>query len=139
MAFLFFQDFNTNFYLSSVSSVLFSRSHHIIATIYANDTARLDAVQQQVAAAFTLLGLRDGSGLADDKVFFGYRDSISQPTVLGAPPTKHAPDDQPVIATGEFLLGYTNEIGGSYRVSPSQLSLNGSYAAFRILEQDVAG
>src|SRR5207253_9720083 len=48
------------------------------------------------------------------------------------------PDAQPAVATGEFLLGYTNERTGKYTVQPPQLSTNSSYAAFRILEQDVA-
>ena len=43
------------------------------------------------------------------------------------------------MQTGEFLLGYLNESGGTYTVQPAELSTNSSYAAFRILEQDVAG
>ena len=50
-----------------------------------------------------------------------------------------APDCQPAVPTGEFLLGYLNAIPGYYRVKPDELSQNSSYAAFRILEQDVAG
>lgn len=116
---------------------------HMLVSLWVRDSTEvLESVSAQLRTAFTdaanILLEQDANALPDSKVHFGYRDSISQPTVLGAPPTKHAPDDQPVVATGEFLLGYTNEIGGSYSVSPSQLSLNGSYAAFRILEQDVA-
>src|SRR5438876_350864 len=41
-------------------------------------------------------------------------DNIAQPTVLGALPRKHDfPDDQPVVPTGEILLGYTNAGGGT--------------------------
>lgn len=115
---------------------------HLLVSLWVRDSTEvLESVSAQLRAAFdgaaTILLEQDANALPDNKVHFGYRDSISQPTVLGAPPTKHTPDDQPVVATGEFLLGYTNEIGGTYRVSPSQLSTNSSYAAFRILEQDV--
>ena len=49
------------------------------------------------------------------------------------------PDDQPIVSTGEFLLGYLNESGATYRVVPDELSRNSSYSSFRILEQDVVG
>lgn len=102
----------------------------------------LAEVTEKLRAAWkdcmTELSAHDASALPDNRVHFGYRDNISQPTVQGAPPRKHPiPDDQPVVATGEFLLGYTNEYGSQYTVQPSQLSRNSSYAAFRILEQDV--
>ncbi|VEB42298.1 Uncharacterised protein [Chromobacterium violaceum] len=44
-----------------------------------------------------------------------------------------------MVATGEFLLGYLNESNGRYTLQPEELSLNSSFAAFRILEQDVPG
>lgn len=72
---------------------------------------------------------------------FGFADGLSQPWVKGAPPREQqprAPDDE--IATGEVLLGYTNEYG--YQpVSPhwglDDLGRNGSYLVFRKLEQHV--
>jgi deferrochelatase/peroxidase EfeB len=92
------------------------------------------------AAGFRELLSHDASALPDNQVHFGYRDSISQPTVQGAPSRKHqTPDDQPEVPTGEFLLGYLNAGGGTYSVQPAALSTNSSYAAFRILDQDVAG
>ena len=51
----------------------------MVASIYADDEEHLDSVQTQVARAFTVLGSRDGRNLAADKVFFGFKDSISQP------------------------------------------------------------
>jgi Dyp-type peroxidase family len=92
------------------------------------------------AGALEELGAHDASALADNKVHFGYTDNISQPTVEGAPPTKRPrPDHQPVAPTGEFLLGYTNQYGASYTVGQAELSTNSSFAAFRVLDQDVAG
>jgi deferrochelatase/peroxidase EfeB len=92
------------------------------------------------AAGFRELLAHEAAALPDNQVHFGYRDNISQPTVQGAPSRKHStPDAQPEVPTGEFLLGYPNASGGTYSVQPAQLSTNSSYAAFRILDQDVAG
>jgi Dyp-type peroxidase family len=118
--------------------------HMLISLWVRNSQAVLETVSAQLTAAFagavTIVLMQDANALPDNKVHFGYRDSIAQPAVIGAPPSKRdTPDDQPAVATGEFLLGYTNEIGGSYQVSPAALSTNSSYAAFRILEQDVPG
>lgn len=117
---------------------------HLLVSVWVRNSLEvLESVTAKLNTAFdgaaTVLLVQDANALPDDKIHFGYRDSIAQPTVIGAPPGKYPPDDQPPVATGEFLLGYKNEIGGTYRVSPSQLSTNSSYAAFRILEQDVAG
>lgn len=117
---------------------------HILLSLWVRDSLDvLETVSSQLRAAFagavTELFVHDAAALPDDKVHFGYRDSIAQPNVIGAPASKYPPDDQPAVLTGEFLLGYPNETGGVYSVSPAQLSTNGSYAAFRILEQDVAG
>jgi len=92
------------------------------------------------SGAFQELSACDAAALADNKVHFGYTDNISQPHVEGAPPTKRPrPDQQPVAPVGEFLLGHQNQYGGTYTVSPTELSTNSSFAAFRVLEQDVAG
>ena len=99
-------------------------------------TARL---RTGFAGCLTELSAHDAVA-SDNFVHFGYHDNIAQPTVAGAPPRKHeVPDDQPVVPTGEFLLGYENAYGWHYSVEPAALSTNSSYAAFRILEQDVAG
>jgi deferrochelatase/peroxidase EfeB len=118
--------------------------HLILSLWVTTDPVVLERVTATLRAAFTgcmtELTFHDAKALPDNHIHFGYRDSISQPTVLGAPPRKQEiPDAQPAIATGEVLLGYPNETGGCYSVKPDQLSTNSSYAAFRILEQDVAG
>lgn len=115
---------------------------HLLISLWVRDSTEiLDNVSAKLTDAFdgaaTVLLVHDAEALPDDKIHFGYRDSIAQPTVIGAPPS-NSPDDQPAVSTGEFLLGYENEIGGTYQVTPSELSTNSSYAAFRILEQDVA-
>jgi Dyp-type peroxidase family len=118
---------------------------HVVLSLWIDaDPPELEALSAQLRAAFagalTELSAQDAQALPDNQVHFGYRDNIAQPTVIGAPPSKRpVPDDQPPVKTGEFLLGYGNETGGTYRVTPAQLSTNSSYAAFRLLEQDVAG
>jgi deferrochelatase/peroxidase EfeB len=118
---------------------------HVVLNLWVDESpAVLDRVTAQLRTAFaagmTELLFHDATALPDNHVHFGYRDNIAQPTVQGAPPRKRPdPDDQPVVPTGEFLLGYPNASGGTYSVQPAQLSTNSSYAAFRILEQDVVG
>jgi deferrochelatase/peroxidase EfeB len=118
---------------------------HVVLNLWVDeDLSVLESVTARLRAAFagcmTELSAHDAKALPDNQVHFGYRDNIAQPTILGAPPRKcEIPDDQEPVATGEFLLGYINENNGTYAVQPAELSTNSSYAAFRILEQDVAG
>ena len=118
---------------------------HVVLNVWVDDNpAVLEDVstrlRQAWAGAMTELSAHDAQALPDNFVHFGYHDNIAQPTVEGAPPRKRqVPDDQPVVPTGEFLLGYQNAYGAQYTVQPPALSTNSSYVAFRILEQDVAG
>lgn len=118
---------------------------HVVLNLWVDENPSvLEAVTARLRAAFagcmTELSAHDAQALPDNQVHFGYRDSISQPTVIGAPDRKcEIPDHQEPVATGEVLLGYANQSGGTYSVQPAELSTNSSYAAFRILEQDVAG
>lgn len=119
-------------------------AHAVLSLWVHEDAAVLEQQSQRLragfAAGFRELLSHDAAALPNNQVHFGYRDNISQPTVQGAPPRKHpTPDAQPEVPTGEFLLGYLNASGGTYSVQPPQLSTNSSYAAFRILDQDVAG
>ena len=121
-----------------------SRVHVVLNLWVHKDPAVLEEVTARLRAAFgggmTELSSHDARALPDNFVHFGYHDNIAQPTIDGAPPRKHPiPDAQPVVPTGEFLLGYQNAYQSTYSVQPAQLSTNSSYAAFRILEQDVVG
>lgn len=128
---------------------------HLIATIYAVDRSHLDEVQDQVAQAFSVLGVRDarartdanvlgpqyaGDGSPNNRVFFGYADSISQPKfnhLTDAQPAKTS-DSSPL---GTVLLGHPTRMEGvMFGVpSPKVLGLNGSFNAFRVLAQDAHG
>jgi deferrochelatase/peroxidase EfeB len=115
---------------------------HIIASIYASNDSEsdgatiLDEVQRQVARAFDVLGARDGAAFPKNRVHFGYVDSISQPQF-------HKKDGavEPIDPLGTVLLGYPTRLEGlRFRVpDPPELGFNGTFNAFRILEQDVVG
>jgi deferrochelatase/peroxidase EfeB len=119
-----------------------NQAHAILSTVAIDDASR-NAVTTQLNALFqstgiTSLGFHDADDLPDSFVHFGYRDSISQPNIDGAPMKKYGLDSQPLVATGEFVTGYPNQSGTVIPVPVSdEFGKNGSYAAFRILEQNV--
>ena len=120
---------------------------HLIVSLWSHESLQaLEEASAELREAFAgaanELSAHDAAALPDNKVHFGYTDNIAQPHVEGAPPRKRPhPDQQPVAPTGEFLMGYPSQNGGGqvYSVSPEALSLNSSFSAFRILEQDVVG
>ncbi|MBR0696033.1 hypothetical protein [Bradyrhizobium lablabi] len=120
------------------------RRIHLIATIYADEVAQLDQVQRRALAdgnALRLLGTREGCCFPDDQVHFGYRDNITQPRFAEVHDPQRYDDGQPMAPLGTVLLGYsTNFEGLKWRVpQPDALGLNGTFNAFRVLEQDVVG
>ena len=114
---------------------------HLIASIHSDTPDHLDRVEEQVAKAFTVLGVRNGRNLPDGKVFFGYVDGISQPRFEQVYDPEQAEVEEPIDPLGTALLGYrTRQEGVEFRVpSPHALGFNGSFNAFRILAQDAAG
>jgi deferrochelatase/peroxidase EfeB len=114
---------------------------HIVASIYADAAQHLDRAQAQVARVFTVLGIWDGRSLADNKVFFGYVDNISQPRFEGIRDPDQANVDEPKDPLGTVLLGHPTRLEGlTFCVPrPAALGLNGTFNAFRILAQDAAG
>ncbi len=91
----------------------------------------------QIGTAFQELLALEGRALQGQKVHFGYRDGISQPTIEGGP-EKNIPDDQPVSPAWSFII--LDDPNSSYYVpEPRALGLNGSFGAFRILRQNVVG
>jgi Dyp-type peroxidase family len=118
------------------------RRIHLVASIYADDDAQLERLQHQAIGdgkAFRLLGTRDGWISRDDHVHFGYRDNIAQPRFKEVHDLERHADGQPLAPLGTVLLGYeTNFEGLMWRV-PHAVGHNGSFNAFRVLKQDVAG
>jgi deferrochelatase/peroxidase EfeB len=121
---------------------------HILLSLYTEEARarRLEAVsarlrQRFAAAGLTEVSAHDAGALPDQTVHFGYRDGIAQPQIQGGT-GRDIPDMQPQAPTGDFLLGrdYVNAYGGNFiGTLPAALADNGTYGAFRILRQDVAG
>ena len=120
---------------------------HIVASIYGDNVAQLDTIQRAAIAGGKGLRLlepaRDGWCFNGDYVHFNYTDNISQPRFAEIHDREaHSKNDlQPMAPLGTVLLGYpTNFEGLKWRVPlPEALGHNGSFNAFRVLEQDVVG
>jgi len=121
---------------------------HLLLSLFTNE-ARHPCMNQWTSVLESLFaedGLEavwrlDANTLPDGKVHFGYKDGIAQPRIKGVP-GKELPDMQPACEPGEFLLGrgYRNQYNGSFIGQlPPELADNGTYGAFRLLAQDVAG
>jgi deferrochelatase/peroxidase EfeB len=116
---------------------------HLLLSLAAVSPAARDRATEAVLAGtapgLTELDRMDGDLLPGRVDHFGYVDGISQPTVDPAPPPG-PPDRLPVQPTGAFLLGHPSQFTGhSYPVpDPPALGRNGSFAAFRVMAQDVA-
>ncbi len=68
---------------------------------------------------------------------FGYRDKLSQPALEGSGEAP-SPASGAAVKPGEFILGYPDEDGnGPSLPQPEVLSRNGSYLAYRRLEEHV--
>lgn len=117
---------------------------HLVLSLFAQSAAALESTTKHLALAWFAgcaeVGRSDGAWLAGNAAHFGYRDGLSQPTVEGVPPAG-LPDHLPRAPVGEFLLGHPSQHAQfSYPVPvPPELGANGSFAAFRVLEQDVHG
>lgn len=114
---------------------------HIIASVYADDMNTIERVSAQVRSAFTVLGVRDGRNLANDKVFLGYRDNISQPRFEHVADPSQDRVQEPVDPLGTVLLGHPTRLS-TLRFGvpqPDELGRDGTFNAFRILAQDAAG
>jgi Dyp-type peroxidase family len=115
---------------------------HLLVTVSAQSRDALDAATKQLEHAWSAgcveLGRHDGAWLPGDVAHFGYRDGFSQPTIDSVP-LAGLSDHLPQAPVGEFLLGYPSQFDQfTYPVpEPPELGLNGSFAAFRVLEQDV--
>ena len=116
---------------------------HVAMTIYARDEVELDVALAAAMAELdrssgvTLLGCHRFGADAEAKNPFGYRDSISQPTVAGAG-VEPQPGQERAIAPGEFILGENSETGSPLGIpQPSVLGRNGSYVVLRKFESQV--
>lgn len=121
-----------------------TRDAHVVFTAVAPDSARLEAAVDRARPAYdrlpavTAIWRQDCYALPTEKEHFGYRDGVSHPAVEGSGIPGSNELEVP-LRSGEFVLGYPDEIGGVRTPQPTVLGRNGSYAVFRKLQQDVAG
>ncbi|MGQ4615727.1 Dyp-type peroxidase [Nocardia sp. R7R-8] len=119
---------------------------HAIAILFAHDDAErarwVDAHHHLVArcAGVTVLSTLDLAAvapLAYPHDHFGYRDRLSQPVIEGSG-EQPTPGTGAPIKAGEFILGYPDEDGPPVGLpQPEVLSRNGSYLAYRRLQEHV--
>jgi Dyp-type peroxidase family len=117
---------------------------HAMLLFYAADAPTLQAADNwhglilRDLPGVVVMYEQDAGLLPDGREHFGYRDGIGQPAVEGSgvPPL---PGQGRPVRTGEFILGYTDESGHlNSGPQPEALGRNGSFAAFRKLQQNVA-
>jgi Dyp-type peroxidase family len=125
---------------------LASADLHAIAILFARDEAERDRCAREhasflaqtpgvsVLSSLDLLAVPPFDHAHDH---FGYRDRISQPVIegTGEEPT---PGSGAPLKAGEFILGYEDESGATPKLpQPEILSRNGSYMAYRRLQEHV--
>ncbi|MEP9404139.1 Dyp-type peroxidase [Sphingomonas sp. VNH70] len=110
---------------------------HIALTIYARDDVALDAAVEKAMGEFershgvTLVGTHRFGADADAKNPFGFRDSISQPSIKGSG-VDPQPGQERAVAPGEFILGENSETGAPVGMpEPAELGRNGSFVVLR--------
>lgn len=120
-----------------------TRDVHVVITAIAPDSPRLEAAIDRARPAYerlsgvTAIWRQDCYALPTEKEHFGYLDGVSHPAVEGSGIPGSNALEVP-LKSGEFVLGYPDEIGGVQTPQPAVLGRNGSYAVFRKLHQDVA-
>ena len=121
---------------------------HAIAILFARNAQERQRVTGEHAAYLARIpGVDVLSALDLDAIppfdyardHFGYRDRLSQPEIegTGVDPT---PGSGKPIKPGEFILGYPDEDGPAVGLpQPETLSRNGTYMAYRRLQEHVGG
>lgn len=115
---------------------------HLLISVYADDANDRSAIADRILGArgaFRLRAALDGEAFTGDLVHFGYRDSIAQPQFYGVHDPDDRRDDQPFVEVGAVLLGHATPVENlRWQVpQPNVLGHNGSFNAFRVLEQQV--
>lgn len=119
---------------------------HAIVILFARDAAERERCIREHAAflaqtpgvdVLSTLDLEATPPYDEPHTHFGYRDRLSQPVIegTGEEPT---PGSGAPLKAGEFILGYPDEEGDSPTLpQPEVLSRNGSYMAYRRLQEHV--
>src|SRR5688500_12179916 len=116
---------------------------HIIIVAVSPDEERLEMALEPARKSYReMTGIeaiwrQNCHALPTETEPFGFRDGISHPAIEGSGIPGSNPKEQPLKA-GEFILGYTDEMGGTQKTVPEILGRNGTYVVFRKLHQRVA-
>jgi len=116
---------------------------HVILVAVSPDAPSLEAALAPARKTYEgmkgVVGIwrQDCHALPNEKEPFGFRDGISHPAIEGSGIPGTNPKERPLKA-GEFVLGYTDEMGGVTKTEPEFLGRNGTYIVFRKLHQRVA-
>ena len=117
---------------------------HAILSVYADDSDELRDVlselDERMAGSTRKLWCIDANKLDGGKSIehFGYEDGLSQPTIDGVERTIGLADPFDRVPAGEFVLGQPAQPGHPWE-TPPEIGNNGSFAAFRVMSQDVEG
>ena len=119
---------------------------HAIVILFARDVAereRCRAEHEKLVAQCEGVELLSSLDLEATPPFdyahdhFGYRDRLSQPAIEGSG-EEPTPGSGAPLKAGEFILGYPDENGPPVQLpQPEILSRNGSFMAYRRLEEHV--
>jgi Dyp-type peroxidase family len=116
---------------------------HVVLVAVSPDEERLEATLERARETYRQMsGIKANwrqncHALPTETEPFGFRDGISHPAIEGSGIAGSNPHEQPIKA-GEFVLGYTDELGGIQRTEPEVVGRNGTYVVFRKLHQRVA-
>ena len=116
---------------------------HVVLVAVSPDEQRLEAALERARETYrkmpgiTAIWRQNCHALPSETEPFGFRDGISHPAIEGSGIAGSNPGERPLKA-GEFVLGYTDELGGVQRTVPEIVGRNGTYVAFRKLHQRVA-
>ena len=116
---------------------------HVVLVAVSPDSERLQAALDRARDAYRAISgisaiwRQDCHALPTETEPFGFRDGISHPAIEGSGIAGTNPHEDPLKA-GEFVLGYTDEMGGTQKTEPEILGRNGTYVVFRKLHQRVA-
>lgn len=113
---------------------------HLVFSIHCATQEQLSDAVGELRALYAdsccELHVFEGKMLPEGKVHFGYRDNLSQPAIDGDPLPLRYPDGRPPAQSWEFVL--SGAADARYRIkAPAALFVDGSFAAFRVMRQDV--
>jgi deferrochelatase/peroxidase EfeB len=126
-------------------------SEHVLVTLHSLSPEAMKTYSDRLSALFAeggafreiwqadgmaLTEMKDGKPVFTSKVHFGYTDGISMTRIRGGP-EECPPDHQEPCEPWLFVL--RDDAENYFVPEPRELGLNGSFAAFKMIETDVVG